>query len=190
MKNAILKLTLLSLITICTFGCATPKWTPTEGGAYVDPVGGYSVTLPATWSWVKMERDAPLRATRDGPQLQSISFLFREHGAAFPITGQRSSAEALPEDLAQLFVAEFRSEIGVGEVEVLNSAPVTISEREGFRVELAWRQANGLRIRAIAYGVATTRGLYLSYYRAPVLNYYGQHEGEFEQTMQTFRLPA
>ena len=65
--------------------------------------------------------------------------------------------------------------------------------REGkceHRAHALWREANGLRIRAITYGVATTRGLYLSYYRAPVLNYYGQHEGEFEQTMQTFKLPA
>jgi hypothetical protein len=191
MKTMTYRWATLLLILFGMVGCATPKWEPTTvGGAYVDEQCGYSIALPDGWSWVKMSRDAPLIVTRDGPGLQAIRVHFREHRHAFPHIEERSSADMLPQELAELLVAEFKAEHGSGEVELLGDAPVRISDQPGFRIEFAWREANGLRYRGIVYGVATERGFYFVSYMAPVLNYFAQHEGQFEQAVQTFRLPS
>lgn len=192
MKYSRSGITLLAVFTATVIGCATqPEWsTATDSSVYVDPEGGYSVQLPTGWQWVKYNAKTPLLATRDGPDLQAIRVYFRQHKDAFPNIEKNSSPDMMPGDLAELFVADLREERGIGTIELVENAPADINGRSGFRLELAWRNEDGLRYQAVVYGCAAPRGLYVLVYNAPVLHYYEQHVVEFEESVRTFRLPA
>ena len=55
-------------------------------------------------------RKSIITATRDGPLLNEIKVQFRRHPYAFPETGQRSSRDSSPEQLAQWYAAELQSQ--------------------------------------------------------------------------------
>lgn len=186
------KILILAALTAAAIGCATtPEWsTATDSSVYVDPDGGYSVQMPTGWQWVKFNAKAPLLATRDGPDLQAIRVYFRKHDDAFPNIEKESRSDMMPGDLAELFVADLREERGIGTIELVENAPADISGRSGFRVELSWRNEDGLRYQAIVYGCAIPRGLYVLAYNAPVLHYYEQHVAEFEESVSTFLVPT
>ena len=182
---------LLAVLAIGATGCATPQWsTATAGSTYTDPDGGYPVNVPEGWQWVKYNTKTPLLATRDGPDLQAMRVYFRRHKDAFPNIEKESGPDMMPGDLAELFVADLREERGIGTIDLVENAPADVSGLSGFRVELVWRNEGGLRYQAIVYGCATPRGLYVLAYNAPVLHYYERHVTDFEQSVQTFRLPA
>jgi hypothetical protein len=175
-------------LMVLAYGCVTPpKWEDSTGNEYADAEGGYAVTLPSGWSWIKYNEKSPLLSTRDGPDLQAIRVFFRKHEKAFPAIDQDSSADMTPRELAELFVADLRKERGVGTIDIVDNIPADLGGSPGFRVELAWRSESGLRYRAVAYGCATARGLYVITYNAPVLHYYEKSIGPFETSVQTFR---
>lgn len=192
MKYRNLRYTVVMAMVVASVGCATaPKWSTSSGdGIYVDRHGGYSVSVPAGWQWVKFRPAAPLLATRDGPDLQAIRVYYRRHREAFPKIDKVSSADMLPGELAELFVADLRESLGIAAIEVVESVPVELAGRSGFRLELSMRNKSGLRYRSIAYGCASPKGLYVLIYHAPVLHYYDQHVAEFEESVRSFRLPA
>ncbi len=170
------------------YGCATPpKWEESAGNEYTDAEAAYAITLPTGWAWIKYNEKSPLLATHDGPDLQAIRVFFRGHDKAFPAIGQDSAPDMMPRELAELFVADLRKERGVGTIDIVDNIPADLGGAPGFRVELAWRSESGLRYRAIAYGCATARGLYVITYNAPALHYYEKSAGPFEQSVQTFR---
>lgn len=178
---------LIGLITMAS-GCVTaPTWSEATGGSFEDQDAGYAITLPMGWSWVKANDEAPLLATHDGPDLQAIRVFFRQHDEAFPAIEKQSSADMMPRELAELFVADLRAERGVGVIDIVENIPADVAGVPGFRVELAWRSESGLRYRAIGYGCATARGLYVMIYNAPVLHYYEKSAGHFEESVQSFR---
>lgn len=168
--------------------CVTPpKWEDSVGNEYTDGEAGYAITLPAGWAWIKYNDKAPLLSTHDGPDLQAIRVFYRKHDKAFPAIEQKSSADTMPRELAELFVADLRKERGAGTIDIIDNIPADMAGVPGFRVELAWRSESGLRYRAVAYGCATDRGLYVITYNAPALHYYEKSAGLFEQSVQTFR---
>ncbi len=183
-------LVIIGLVAIAS-GCVTPpKWEDSYGNEYVDPDGGYAITLPEGWAWIKYNAKAPLLSSHDGPDLQAIRVFYRAHDKAFPAIEERSSADMPPRELAELFVADLRKERSVGTIEIVDNVPADLGGVSGFRVELAWRSESGLRYRALVYGCATARGFYAAAYNAPLLHYYEKSVGPFEQSVRTFKFQA
>ena len=175
-------------LMVAAAGCATgPEWEQTTGGAQVNRRAGYSVTLPAGWFWMRTDPDAPMIATRDGPDLQAIRVFHRPHAEAFPHIEQGSSAATPPRELAELLVAEIRKEHGLGSLAVPENAPAEIGGLPGFRLKLEWRDEGGVRYHGLAYGCATEAGFYVLYYHAPVLHYYAVSEPVFAEVVRSFQ---
>jgi hypothetical protein len=151
------------------------------------PDKSYVVDLPVGWIR-QADQDKQLMASRDGFPLNMIRIERAPLKKAFPLTKKEASESALPSELAELTVAEIRaSESEMTAITVVGNEPASISGRDGFRVEVSWRNLRGLEIRAVVYGFADTSGFYALIYRAPKLHYFNKYLPEFERTVASFR---
>jgi hypothetical protein len=151
------------------------------------PDKSYAVELPLGWIR-QVDQNKYLVASRDGFPLNMIRIERAPLKKAFPLTKKAASESALPSELAELAVAEIRaSESEVTAITVVSNEPASISGRDGFRVEVSWRNLRGLEIVAVVYGFADASGFYTLIYRAPRLHYFAKYLPEFERTVASFR---
>jgi hypothetical protein len=170
---------------------ATPSgalaWDPVVTGAPVSmSKGGWSIVFPD--GWLQDASAQSVIASRDGVLLNSIVLHVVPHKKAFAAAKRRSSADALPEDLAESYVADVQAQGGAREFEVLTTDPAELAGRPAFRVHVRYRlpeSATGARIDQVTIGTALDAGLLLLTYRAPTLHHFERWLPAFEASVPT-----
>lgn len=178
---------LICLFVILSLVSACATWVRVEKPAVVAPDKSFTVEVPVGWVRAAMVTDKVL-ITRDGAGVQFIRIGKRAHEEAFPKIKKGTTAEMLPTELAELVIAEIKSEEAMAGLKVLSNAPADIGQRTGFRLHLQMKNQDGLRFESVVYGLVDESGFYELTLRAPTLHYFERDLPVFEQAVQSFRL--
>ena len=76
----------------------------------------------------------------------------------------------------------------ISEVAVVENGPATVAGRDGFRLVAAFRDAAGLRRRAVFYGVVEAGRFYQLMYTGAERVYFARDLDTFEEVARSFRL--
>ncbi len=174
-------------------GCATttvgPGWRDVPATVWVARKADYSLELPDGWlvqSLKGSEGSEMMAATLEGPLLQRIVVIRRENEHAFEAIEKGALPDMLPQDLAERYIAETKSQFELDVVDVFSNAPASIDGVDGFRLHLG-AMVGELRYQMIAYGVSTADGFYEISYVAPTLHYFERDREQFEASARSFR---
>jgi hypothetical protein len=174
----------LTLITLA--GCET-MWQRVDAETVAYKTGYYAVHLPL--GWVRMERDEEVYVTRDGISIQRLAIERRDHDKAFEKTEQQSTADMVPSELADRYIAEFRAEDanGLPSLEILSNHPTKIDDHLGFALHLRFLSGGGLRYERLVNGFATEDGFFTIDFMAPTLYFFERDRGAFETVVRSFK---
>jgi hypothetical protein len=180
---------MLWLLTICAglSGCAT--WSKVEKSSFTAQDRSYTAELPVGWARFHLGRtENDVFITYDGPRLDRIEIAKRENKDAFPKIKKTASENMLAFELAELMVAELKTDDALANIEVVSNAPAMVSGVPGFKLELTGRNPKGVEFGLLVYGVAAKNGFYILTYQAPRLHYFSKYSAAFEQTVASFKL--
>jgi hypothetical protein len=152
------------------------------------PDKSYTVDLPV--GWIRhFAPDKTLLVSRDGFALQTIGVTHRPVAQAFPKTKKAMSEGILPSELAELQIAEMKTETQqMAALTVIENEPVTRDGRDGFRVRVSYHTPRGLEIHRVIYGVPDMSGYYRIEYVAPKLYYFDATFADFEKVVSSLRI--
>jgi hypothetical protein len=162
-------------------------WTRVDAKSVAYKGNHYTVDLPT--GWVRLQRNEVTVTTRDGIGVQSITFAFRKHDAAFEESEQKSTPDMLPSELADRYVAEVRAadEHGLPSLEIISDRPVKIDGRLGFELHLKFLNEDGLRYERLVSGFVNAAGFFAVSYQAPSLHFFERDRGIYQKVLQTFK---
>ena len=177
----------LTLLLAGAAGCVAPP-------ARVDvplteaPDKSYTVDLPV--GWIRhFAQDKTLLVSRDGFALQTIGITHRPAVQAFPKTKKAVAEGVLPSELAELQIAEMKTETQqMAALTVIENEPATLDGREGFRLRVSYHTMRGLEIHRVTYGVPDQSSYYRIEYVAPKLYYFDATFADFEKVVSSLRL--
>jgi PsbP len=171
-----------ALAVACASG---PRWVP-AWGTYSPPSGRYAIDFPQGWMRLG-DRDTVV-VSHDGLFLQRIDVF--QHQTGKPIGGTRKvvSAGMLPQEVAEVVQDAVVSSPGMQGVTVTENAPASLDGRPGFKLLVAYKDRDGLRMKSVIYGALVGESLYELSYSAPERHYFDRDLGTFEQVLSTFRI--
>lgn len=153
--------------------------------------GHFSVQPPA--GWVYQRGGYEVMISRDGPLLNAMWFELRKHKKAFPAIKKASAPDALPEELAELYVADLKSQAGISDVNLVSVEPATLGGQPAFRVRVTYvlmQEMGGAPIEQVALGTPLEEHLLLARYWAPQLHFFETYLPAFEESLQTLTLTS
>ncbi|HEX9207835.1 MAG TPA: hypothetical protein VF851_06340 [Steroidobacteraceae bacterium] len=151
--------------------------------------GQFSVQLPA--GWVYQRSGYEVTTSRDGALLNNISFALRKHKKAFPAIKKDSTADALPEELAENYIADLKSRPGISDVQVVAIEPADLGGQPAFRVHLTYvlmQEMGGAPFEQVALGAPLPDYLLIASYAAPRIHFFATYLPAFEESLRTLTL--
>lgn len=177
---------LVALTLILTLA-ACAMWQRVDQARTEAPDKSYTVDLPL--GWVRFLQDETgLTVTRDGFALNRIVVKRRDLDKAFPALKRPARADMLPSELAELQIAEAKTEAKDTVLSVRENAPALVSGQPGYRLRLQHKNERGLLFDRVIYGLVTPRGYFTLSFSAPALHYSARDLPSFEQLVASFRL--
>ena len=187
MRNGMLRI--LLALGVPMLGACT-AWQVVEESVSTVPQSRYAISLPKGWMRSAL-RDDRLLVTRDGIAIQYIEVSSLEPADAFAKTVKQSKkkigSDLLPEQLAELTLAELQATQSMGTVSVIENAPATVAGHPAFRLHVQYKTAKGLRIEELIYGMQDGKRVLRAGYRAPTLHFFTRDLGTFEEVVRTLR---
>ena len=124
--------------------------------------------------------------TRDGLNLDVIDIIEFDSDNAFPSLERKSVQKStLPSELAELFIAEQKTTLGINNLQVVKSEPVIVAGQKGFSVRLRFKSKSGLQMEQVACGILTANKFYTFKFTAPSLYYFETNLPEFETLVKS-----
>lgn len=180
MKN--LRLSLL-LLVLALSACA--PWSAIDPDSRAITVKE-DFTLQAPLGWVRRNFDVyEVFLSRDGPLLNFIAINREDHDRELARTKRTTSPELLPQEVAELVIAELKSGSSRGAFTVLSNRPATIGGKPAVRVHARWKTDRGLPIERLTYAMVDQKGRLAFIYEAPGLVYYPKGLADFEAMMKS-----
>jgi hypothetical protein len=193
----------LLVLVLLTSGCAqTAYWTMTDDVNRVVQSTSFQMSVPEGWvrttkpvTWERIEIDGEpetillesMAVTRDGTGIHAITITRHYPDTSFPTIKRKSVANMLPAEVADLYVSELRKRSGLERLKVLSNKPANINGKPAFRLEMQYKNEDGLRIRIVSYGFVDKTGFYSINYRAPYLYYYKRDYKKFTSVVRSFK---
>lgn len=173
---------LLASLTACT------PWTRVDSSSRVEAkTSDYSVELPL--GWVKAtDNSSGTFITRDGPALNAIVITRQPHDVKLPRTKRTTSADMLPHELAELALAEWKSNDATANLEVVSNTPTTLGGQPAVRLHIRYKNERGLPIERIMIGMVDAKGRLTLQYEAPGIIYFQRSLPDFEAMAASVRL--
>lgn len=166
------------------FGCAT--WVAV-GGKYKMDSQNFAVDLPQGWRKFNFAQDQ-LLITKDGFSLQRIDISRMEVGKDLPHTKKKFAKEMLPQEVADVFIDNFRSNTGIMNQEILENNPAQIGGHSGFKTVYTYQTKAGLNIKGVTYGFMWDNWFYEILYEAAERHYFERDLQAFEKVKESFSL--
>lgn len=146
----------------------------------------FSVDLPQGWRQVNTNKY--LLLTKDGPFLQYVLIQRRPIDQAFKHTKKKLKKEMLPHEVAQVIIDEIFSDRQILEFNVIENIPVTINERDGFKLLFTYKNKKGSSFKTAYYGLIQGDAFYNLRYNAALQNYFDKDIKTFQIILNSFRL--
>ena len=143
--------------------------------------------------WVYQRSGYEVLTSRDGPLLNAMSFELRKHKKAFPAVKKASTPDALPEDLAEIYVADMKSQPGISDVNVISTEPAVLAGLPAFRVHITYvlmQEMGGAPFEQVALGTPLQDYLLVARYWAPQLHFFETYLPAFEEALPTVTVIA
>ncbi len=161
---------LASVLAACA--CAARQGPALVPGGGVQHLPGFSVELPP--GWLRTSGSAELVGTRDGFSLQTIQAW----------CSKPSTAGLLPVERAEVTAAFWRWSLPQASVTAMK--PATLAGMPGFRVEVSYRDLDGLACRRVDVGATVGDRLCVVSYVAPARHYFELDLPAFERAVASF----
>jgi len=173
----------LFLLVLALSACA--PWTivdPDNRGITVKQ--DYAVVAPL--GWVRKNYDVyDAFFSRDGPPLNFIAGYREKHDRELARTKRKTSADLLPQEVAELVIAEQKAGGARGAFEVVSNRPAIIGGKPAVRVHTRWKTERGLPIERLTYALVDQKGRLAFIYEAPGLVYFPKGLADFEAMMKS-----
>ncbi len=151
------------------------------------PKKKFTVKLPTDWIRKISDRKS-VTASKDGSEYQLIRVSYLSHKKSFKTIKEKSNADMLPSELAELMIAKIRKSKLTRYARIIENKPASIGGKKGFRLKLSFKSPRGEKYLREVYGVTAKKGNYFIIYQAPAKRYFKQHKGDFNKTLESFRL--
>jgi hypothetical protein len=151
--------------------------------------GGFAVSLPADWNYDTA--NLAVITSHDGVFLNAIWVGLRPAKEAFKAIKKPFNADALPEELAEAYLATIQAERNASDFQLLSTEPAELAGRPAFRVHFVSRmsaQMGGALIEQVAVGAALPAGLLIATYYAPQIHYFPIWLQTFDETLRKISL--
>ncbi len=182
-----LRRTLLLGLLLASLTACTP-WARVDSSSRVETrTSDYSVELPL--GWVKAtDSSSGTFITRDGPALNAIFITRQPHDVKLPRTKRTTSADMLPHELAELALAEWKSNDATANLEVVSNTPTTLGGQPAVRLHIRYKNERGLPIERVMIGMVDAKGRLTLQYEAPGIVYFQRSLPDFEAMAASVRL--
>lgn len=182
-----LRRTLLLGLLLASLTACTP-WARVDSSSRVETRSSdYSVELPLGWVKATDSSNGTF-ITRDGPALNAIVIYRQPHDVKLPRTKRTSSADMLPHELAELALAEWKSNDATAHLEVISNAPATLGGQPAVRLHIRYKNERGLPIERVMIGMVDAKGRLTLQYEAPGIVYFQRSLPDFEAMAASVRL--
>lgn len=147
----------------------------------------YSVELPL--GWVKFsDSSSGTFITRDGPALNAIVISRQPHDVKLPRTKRATRVDMLPHELAELALAEWKSNEATANLDVISNTPTTLGGQPAVRIHIRYKNERGLPIERVMIGMIDAKGRLTLQYEAPGIVYFQRSLPDFEAMAASVRL--
>jgi len=182
-----LRRTLLLGLLLASLAACTP-WARVDSSSRVETrTSDYSVELPL--GWVKAtDNSSGTFITRDGPALNAIVIARQPHDVKLPRTKRTTRADMLPHELAELALAEWKSNDTTAHHEVISNTPATLGGLPAVRLHIRYKNERGLPIERVMIGMVDAKGRLTLQYEAPGIVYFQRSLPDFEAMAASVRL--
>lgn len=171
------------LLTLLAAGCA--PWTALDPDNRLIKVKD-DYTLEAPMGWVRRKYDVyDVFLSRDGPLLNFIAIDREKHDRELPRTKRKTASNLLPQEVAELVIAEQKAVESRGSFTVLSNQPVMLGGKPAVRVHTRWKNERGLPIERLTYALVDQKGRLAFIYEAPGLVYFQKRLSDFEAAVKT-----
>ena len=183
----------------------------TVGGKYTASAGDFEVDIPQGWRKHEMAFDNDrasimmledlrkqrelkwdlVRITRDGLMLQRIAIGKMTIDTELSHTKKRLAKDALPQEVAELIIDDFRSNPEVQNQQLVENNPAKIAGYPGFKLGYTYQTKKGLTVKVVYYGMilaAPVTSIYYLIYEAPEQHYFAKDLPTFERLKDTFTI--
>jgi hypothetical protein len=180
-----------AVVLLVLEGCVTPPWEMVQS-RYVPESKELELELPAGWKQYNLlQKDDPtvMRAlTRDGFALQAVFLKRMTLEMEFKNTKKKLSQGMLPQEVAEVFFDDVRSDPNKTNQQVLEQGPIKLGERSGFKILYSYQTKTGLKKQGLCYGLLNESTLYALVYEAPIRYYFARDLTTFEKIKDSFRI--
>jgi hypothetical protein len=177
---------LIGLMLASLAACTT--WTRVDSSNRVETrTSDYSVELPL--GWVKFsDSSSSTFITRDGPALNAIVISRQPHDVKLPRTKRTTSADMLPHELAELALAEWKSNDATANLEVISNTPASLGGQPAVRLHIRYKNERGLPIERVMIGMVDAKGRLTLQYEAPGIVYFQRSLPDFDAMAASVRM--
>ncbi|MET1255014.1 hypothetical protein [Aliikangiella maris] len=158
----------IALLLSTIMGCGGWSYIKKEKSEKIN--NQYEFMLPKGWMVIKSKEHVTL--TRDAISLQSITVSFTAKKKAFETIKQDFPENALPYEIAELYLAEYKARNQSMTIDTSENNPKSIAGNDGFQIFLDTQNSDGVPYKLIISGFATKNGIYTLTYIAPKTRFY------------------
>lgn len=177
------KLVVIAMVGVLS-GCAV--WTRVDTANQEGPDNKYSVQAPLGWVRFSAAQDGIL-ITRDGIAIQHIFIAQQKDEDFFKHTKVKLPKNVPPSDLAQLILAEMRSDPELANLQIKEIVPYPIGGQTGFKAHLQYRNERGALFDRIVIGAAKDNLLTLMRYHGLNTHYFARDVDTFYSVAKSFK---
>ncbi len=173
------------LLLLALSACAPWALVEPDGRAF-SKSNDYTLDMPT--GWVRRTADVnDLFVTRDGPALNYIVVARQPHDRKLPRTKRETRADMLPFELAELALAEWRSNDATANLDVLSNTPTVLGGKPAIRLHVRYRNERGLPIERLMVACVDAKGRLSLLYEAPAIVYFERGLPAFEAMRASVR---
>ena len=173
----------IAIVTVVVLdGCAS-LWQQVEGRAQATHC---SIQMPP--GWMRLSTNAYEMVSKDGPYLQYILLNEQPVTQGFQYTRQKVRADMLPNELAEVVIANLRGDPSVGRLRLIDNEPALVCGADGFKLVFTFKDQFGVDMRTLYYGVMTASTMISLRYNAAQRYYFEAALPAFEAAFQSLRL--
>ncbi|MEJ2728112.1 MAG: hypothetical protein P8185_06305 [Deltaproteobacteria bacterium] len=159
----------------------------THSGIMSKPAS-YSFTVEIPEGWKKMDYNGYPLYTKEGYIRQLIWIQNRPIGKPFRYTKKKIQKEMLPEEAAQVFVDELKSDQNLVNLRILNNTPATINRHAGFKVLYTYKDEEGQTYKTLYYGFIKEDTFFTLRFTAVDGTYFQRDIGDFRNILKSFQV--
>ena len=147
----------------------------------------YKINMPVGWIQLTGIQNR-IHITKEGPSIQVIDIRQIPKENAFKSLKIKLEDEVLVSELAEYYVADYKTRNQGFQVNHLETLPIMIDKKQGFKVIFEFTNNEGLVYTVIAYGLLHKEHFYTLYFHAPKLHYFERDLPTFKTVVDSFVL--